>query len=200
MANEMVQVKLLKPFSASKDGGLHLKMGDNPGRTFSATGMMTLADFDANGTPISGQVRIVPGQPIYARNAKGEDKLYAEEGRDTTIIPMDWAKLYFGDWEAPEYPVPGSDPNRNKSWSTEREQVATVWGYFKYAPQPKTKMEDFDDTHSGPPDMPYVELRVLNAAGQPSETPINPREHWGFNSKADFPTYDFKKSPAKVVK
>lgn len=203
MANEMVKVRLVKPYSGSKDGSLRIKMGETPSRPLSGQSMVQLASVNEMGEVIYPQQRnFIPGKEVYAKNAAGEDKLFAEGGRDTTVIPMEWAKLYFGNWDAPEELPIGADPNRTATWSSEREDVATRWGYYKYKPQNSsdTTIYSFDTTPVGPPDMPYVELTIMDGAGNATGKVIDPRDYYHFNDKDEFPKYDFKKSPAKVVK
>lgn len=160
-----VRVTLEKPW---RGGALLLRMGSNEARKN--------PNFVA-GRPETG-APFTPGEPILLGPITAGD---AE--RDSTVITAEQAKHMFGDWDAPQNEITG----RPRSWTQgqERQRIAMLWGWFKIQAADGTQHPPMGPV--GPPDVPFVALRPLDAQmrimkAEGKEIIHRPREYYGFDN------------------
>ncbi len=164
-----VRVTLEKPW---RGGALSFRMGSTDPRRNPM--------YDSK-RPESGGV-FLPGEPILL------GPLTAGDGdRDSCVITAEQAKHLFGDWEAPQ----GEQPGRPRTWthSQERSRVAMLWGWFQLQAGDGTANPPMGMI--GPPDVPFVALRPLDAQMRPikvngAEVVHHPREFYDFDNGAHY--------------
>jgi hypothetical protein len=156
-----VKVTLEKPH---RGGALLLRRGTDPARR----------NPDWNpGNPNSGP-QYIAGDPIVYGPLIAGDPV-----KDSCIMPLDAAKDLFGDWDAPEVERPGARLGYVK-W-IEKERLARSWGGYKRVKANGTMTPDL--TPVGPPEVPYVAIRPVDARGNVDESApaVYPRSHFGFD-------------------
>jgi hypothetical protein len=200
-----VLITLEKPWAGSKDGRYRMKMGSEPCE------ILEDGDFvvTESAIKIAGMKRakIRPGKPIYQIFDANDPE------NCSSLIPEEWAKLYFGDWDCIESrSEEGTAMRRLKvdgrtTWlpaaikPEEKDRVATQFGGYMTKNERGLKEDQIDHTPIGPPNVPHVRIEKVDNKGQ-----VVPgfcyRPHEFFAWSEDFPDFkpfDAKKNPPKVV-
>ena len=88
-------------------------------------------------------------------------------------------------------PLEETDGLVGYTFSKERERIALFWGWYKMPPGDGTQHPPMN--RLGPPEVPHVALRPLNANGNPlkidgEEVVIRPRDFYDFDNMNNYDT------------
>lgn len=201
-----VLVTLDKPWVGSKDGRYRIKMGHEPCEVMDSSEYAYASAMASFGDNPVRPAKVKSGKPIYVYlDASDPEKAAA-------LIPEEWAKLYFGDWDAVEGGEDGTPMKKLKMErgvfvipaairGEEKERVANVFGGYMFENERGKKEDQITHTPIGPPNVPHVTIRKTDALGRPDPTWMF-RPHDFFQWAEDFPAfkaYDKAKNPPKVV-
>lgn len=207
MPANMVLVTLEKPWAGSKDGRYRMKMGAEPCEVNDESEYGWAGPNASVGADKIRRPSVKPGKPIY----QIFDCATAESA--TALIPVEWAKHYFGDWDCIESRSEAGvvmrrvTGNQGTAWipapikPEEKERVACIFGGYMTKSERGLKEDQIDHTPIGPPNVPHVCIRKTDNLGRPVEGwEYRPHEFFDWNGDfADFKGYDHKKNPPKVV-
>jgi hypothetical protein len=204
MAN--VLITLDKPWAGSKDGRLRLKMGSEPCE-FPEDGQYGWAgSAAAQGDQAIRPPKVIRGKPIYVYFDSSDPE------KATALIPEDWAKLYFGDWDCKEAREDGAQMLRKvqddgKTFyvpvairNEEKDRVATQFGGYMFESERGKKEDQITHVPIGPPNVPHVTIRKTDSLGRPVQGwEYKPHDFFAWSD--DFPGFKpfSAKNPPKVV-
>lgn len=206
MPANMVLITLEKPWPGSKDGRWRMKMGAEPCEVDDNPYGWVGADAQRVGDDVIRRPSVRAGKPIYQIFDCSNPELA------TALIPTEWAKHYFGDWDCIESRSEAGIVMRRIKGdrgtalvpapvkSEEKDRVAYVFGGYMTKSERGLKEDQIDHTPIGPPNVPHVCIRKTDNLGRPVEGwEFRPHEFFDWNSEfSSFKGYNAK-NPPKVV-
>jgi hypothetical protein len=189
---QLCAVTLEHPWSGSRDGSLTFRYGSEPSEVE-----------EDNEFAFVGAAGQYAGQKAARVFRKGKPILYgpliAGDDQENTIhCPVGAAKHLFGNWALPE--TADGDTNPMYTQIFEKARVAGIWGDYKtkaHGLNPEWK--DIDSAPIGPPNVPHVAVRLLDARGGFKKNPDGAEFVYRPHEAFDYYTQFGLDSPIKKV-